>query len=122
MPNTVRDATTATFDEIVLRSTTPVVVDFWAPWCMYCKKLAPIYDQLSATMPNLKFVKVNVEDEPQLQERYGISGLPTLKFFCDGREVGELIGAPPKDRIEASFRQIVGTHKECLAASSPTKA
>lgn len=67
------------------------------------------------------FVKVNVDEEPQLTQRYGISSLPTLKVFCAGREIGEIVGAPPKKELEAALRQLVGGHQECLASSSPMK-
>ena len=117
----VQIATSDNFRELVLTSQTPVVVDFWAPWCVWCKKLAPIYDSISTTMDGLGFVKVNVDEERKLAQEYGISSLPTLKFFCAGREVAELVGALPKDKLEAKFREIVSGHKECLAASSPLK-
>jgi len=67
------------------------------------------------------FVTVNVDEEPQLTRRYGISSLPTLKVFCGGREIGELVGALPAPRIEATLRQTVDEHQECLAASSPAQ-
>ncbi len=69
----------------------------------------------------VKFVKVNIDDEPDLAERYAISSLPTVKLFCTGREIGEIVGAPPKAQLEESIRHVVGGHKECLASSSPTK-
>ena len=117
----VHVATEANFRELVLTSQIPVIVDFWAPWCVWCKKLAPIYDAVSTTMDGLKFVKVNVDEERTLAQDYGISSLPTLKFFCAGREIGELVGALPKDKLVLKFREVVAGHEECLAASSPTK-
>lgn len=118
----VYHATQATFDDVVLKSKTPVVVDFWAPWCVWCRKLAPVYDELSAKYgEKLKFVKVNVEDERVLAERFGISSLPTLKYFCGGREIAEQIGAPPRDRLEAGFKEVLDQYTECLATSSPTR-
>ena len=71
-------------------------------------------------MDGLKFVKVNVDEERKLAQDYGISSLPTLKFFCGGREIGELVGALPKDKLELKFKEVVADPKECLAASSPT--
>ena len=117
----VQTATSDNFRELVLTCQTPIVVDFWAPWCVWCKKLAPIYDSISTTMDGLGFVKVNVDEERTLAQEYGISSLPTLKFFCAGREIAELVGALPKDKLEAKFKEIVTGHKECLAASSPLK-
>jgi thioredoxin 1 len=69
----------------------------------------------------VKFVKVNVDDEPDLAQQYSISSLPTLKFFCDGREIGEIVGAPPKPQLEKAIRDMVSGHNECLASSSPMK-
>ncbi len=117
----VQVATAANFGELVLTGQIPVVVDFWAPWCVWCKKLAPIFDSVSITMEGLKFVKVNVDEERKLAQEYGISSLPTLKFFCAGREIAELVGALPKDRLEAKFREVIAGQKECLATSSPVK-
>jgi thioredoxin 1 len=68
----------------------------------------------------VQIVKVNVDEEPQLAQRYGISSLPTLKVFCAGREIGEIVGAPPTRQLEAALRQLLGGHQECLASSSPT--
>jgi thioredoxin 1 len=115
---TVKNATTDTFDDLI-QSDEPVVVDFWAEWCVWCKKLAPVFDELEKKHgKKLRFVKVNVGEEKDLAERFGISSLPTLKYFCSGREVGEEIGAPPKDELEASMKRIIEKHKECLASSS----
>ena len=109
------------FRDIVLASPTPVVVDFWAPWCGWCKKLAPVFSSISTTLEGVRFVTVNVDEERKLAQDYGISSLPTMKFFCGGREIGELVGALPKDKLEAKFREIVAGDKECLAASSLLK-
>ena len=117
----VHVGTAANFRELVLTGQTPVVVDFWAPWCVWCKKLAPIFDSVSSTMDGLKFIKVNVDEEKKLAQEYGISSLPTLKFFCEGREIAELIGALPKDKLDAKFREIIAGRVECLATSSPAK-
>ena len=117
----VHVGTAANFRELVLTGQTPVVVDFWAPWCVWCKKLAPIFDSVSTSMDGLKFIKVNVDEEKKLAQEYGISSLPTLKFFCEGREIAELIGALPKDKLEAKFREIIAGRMECLATSSPVK-
>jgi thioredoxin len=119
----VQIATRANFEDIVLSSPTPVVVDFWAPWCVHCKKLAPTYEGLAAQMGNdLKFVTVNVDEERDLQQRFGVSSLPTLKVFCSGREVGEFVGAAPRAQLEATFRGMLRDSKDCLDSSSPLTA
>jgi thioredoxin len=116
----VKVGSESSFPEIVLSSKRPVVVDFWAPWCIWCKKLAPIYAEVASIMKEeMTFVTVNVDEERGLSARYGISSLPTLKFFCDGREIGELVGGLPKDQLQTRFREMVGMHQACLANSTP---
>jgi thioredoxin 1 len=112
---------TLNFHDIVIDIRAPVVVDFWAPWCVWCKKLAPAFASVASTLEGVRFVTVNVEDEGKLAQDYGISSLPTLKFFFGGREVGELIGSLPKDKLEAKVREIVAKDESCLATSSPLK-
>ncbi len=117
---TVKPATVANFHQLVLTGRTPVVVDFWAPWCVWCKKLAPIYAEVSGQMKDeMTFVTVNVDEERDLAEKYGISSLPTLKFFCDGREIGEMVGALAPDQLRAKFREVIGMQKACLTTSTP---
>ncbi len=119
---TAQNVTQANFDASVLGNKLPVVVDFWAPWCVWCRKLAPLYDELAAKYAGkLALVKVNVEEERGLAERYGVSSLPTLKYFCGGREIGEQVGAPPRDRLEASFREVLEHAQECLATSTAAR-
>ncbi len=119
----VQIANQSNFDQVVLASPTPIVVDFWAPWCVHCRKLAPTYEDLAAQMGGeLKFVTVNVDEERDLQQRFGVSSLPTLKFFCSGREVGEFVGAAPKQQLEATFKHMLRSYKECLDSSSPLQA
>jgi thioredoxin len=112
--------TKSSFRETVLSRQTPVVVDFWAPWCVWCRKLAPIFAEVAAALKDeIVFASVNVDEERELAEEYGISSLPTLKFFCDGREIGETVGAPPRDQLQAKIREVIGMHQACLTTSSP---
>lgn len=119
--NKVQIGTAINFHDIVIASRAPVVVDFWAPWCGWCKKLAPAFASVATSLEGVRFVTVNVENERKLAQDHGISSLPTLKFFCGGREISELIGALPKDKLEAKVREIVASDEACLAASSPLK-
>src|SRR5713226_1599239 len=76
-----------------------VAADFWAPWCPYCMRLKPVFDSGAKDYgENIKFVKVNVGEEWELTSRYGIQGIPVIKFFCEGKEVGEIVGYLPQDR------------------------
>ena len=90
------------FDAQVLKSGTPVVVDFWAVWCGPCRIMAPIFDELSKEMAGkVKFVKVNVDDNQDLAGQYGIMSIPTLMLFKAGKPADQAVGAIPKDSLKA---------------------
>ena len=88
------------FDEVVIKSTLPVCVDFYADWCGPCKALAPQLKMLVEQKKNFKLVKVNVDECPEIADNYEISGLPTIKFFKNGVVIGEVIGNNIKGVIE----------------------
>ncbi len=94
------------FDQEVLNSELPVMVDFWAVWCGPCKVLGPIVDEIATEYDGkLKVGKVNVDENNQLAGRYGIMSIPTLKFFKGGKIVGELIGAAPKATLVEEIKK-----------------
>jgi len=94
------------FEQEVIKSELPVMVDFWAVWCGPCKVLGPIVDEIANEYQGkLKVGKVNVDENNQLAGKYGIMSIPTLKFFKDGKIVGELIGAAPKATLEAEIKK-----------------
>jgi len=89
--------TDSTFDQEVLKATTPVLVDFWADWCGPCKMIAPILDQLAAGYAGkAKIAKINVDENPQTSSQFGITSIPTLLLFKNGVVVDKAIGAVPK--------------------------
>jgi len=99
MSNAV-SVTTADFDNEVLKSDVPVLVDFWAPWCPPCRAIAPTLDVVAEEFAGkAKVVKVDVDDEPQVASRYGVSSIPALLLFKNGEQVGQLVGAHPKSTI-----------------------
>lgn len=91
----------ANFEEEVLKSDIPTLVDFWAIWCAPCRAVAPILEELSKDYEaKVKFAKLNVDENPLACSRYGIRSIPTLLLFKGGKVVGQEIGAVPKKRIE----------------------
>lgn len=91
------------FDKII-GSSVPVLVDFWAEWCGPCRMIAPTLDELSKEYEGKAIIaKVNVEDAPSLAERFGIQSIPNLKIFKKGVEVGNIVGAVPKNTLKSAL-------------------
>ncbi len=96
--------TESTFEEEVLSSDKPVIVDFWAEWCGPCHAVSPILDKIAEERADeLKLVKVNIDEEQGLAERYGIASIPTMVLFKDGEPAAAAIGAQPKSAIETQL-------------------
>jgi thioredoxin 1 len=94
------ETTDATFQADVLDNDTPVLVDFWAPWCGPCRMVAPIVEELSDDYDGkVKFVKLNTDDNPQIAGKYGIRSIPTLLVFKGGEPVSQIVGFRPKSDL-----------------------
>lgn len=92
--------TTANFNEEVLQSDVPVLVDFWASWCMPCKMLTPVIEELAEEAEGYKVGKVNVDEEPELARQYNVMSIPTVLVFKGGQVVKQSVGVQPKEALE----------------------
>ena len=100
--------TSGEFDQQVLKSETPVIVDFWAVWCGPCKMIAPHLDALATEYAGkVKVVKVDIDNEREVAERYNIMSIPTLLFFKDGKVVEQVVGAVPKTVIASKLEGLL---------------
>ncbi len=93
--------TKANFDELVLNSKVPVLLDFWAPWCGPCRMVAPILDEISAERKDILVGKINVDEEVELAMQFRVSSIPTLIVMKDGKMAAQSVGAMPKEKILA---------------------
>ena len=98
----------ASFDRAVIQSPIPVLVDFWAPWCGPCKMIAPLLDEIAKESGGrYRVAKVNIDDDPALQQRFGIRGVPTLFFFSGGELRDQIVGVGAKKAIIEKLEKLL---------------
>ncbi len=102
MPTEVNESN---FDTEVLKAD-KAIVDFWAEWCGPCKILGPRFDELSKEMKDIRFCKLNVDDNQQVAAKYGVRSIPTLLMFKNGKPAGTIIGALPKESLKEKVEQV----------------
>jgi thioredoxin 1 len=109
MAGNIVEVTDSSFEQDVLQSDLPVLVDFWAPWCGPCRAIAPVVEELSADYGSkLKVAKCNVDDNPKVPGKYGIRAIPTLIIFKGGNVSEQITGAVAKSQITAAIDKVLG--------------
>ena len=103
MAANIIEVTDASFQAEVIESETPVLVDFWAPWCGPCRVVAPVLEEIALERDDLRIVKLNVDDNQQTAANYQVLAIPTMILFRNGAEAKRIQGAMPKKRIESEL-------------------
>ena len=97
----VKNITDSDFESEVLKSDNPVLIDFWAEWCGPCKVLGPVIDEVSSEISEVKFTKLNIDENPETAPKYGIRGIPTMLMFKDGELKSTKVGATTKSNLKS---------------------
>jgi thioredoxin 1 len=100
MAGTLTQVTDNNFDAEVLESESPVLVDFWAPWCGPCRVVAPVLEEIASERKDLRIVKLDIDENPQTASRFGVMSIPTMILFKAGHPVKTVVGAYPKKKLE----------------------
>ena len=107
MAGTLQDVSDANFQAEVIESETPVLVDFWASWCGPCRVVAPVLEEIAAERPDLRIVKLNVDDNQQTAAAFDVLSIPTMILFKNGQAAKKIVGAYPKRKLEAEIEPVL---------------
>jgi thioredoxin 1 len=109
MAGNVQEFTDTNFEQEVISSDHPVLVDFWAPWCGPCRMIAPMVEELAKeNTGSFKIGKINIDDNPNVAQNYGVSAIPTLMIFKNGEVVERFVGVRPKNQLQSAIDQAKG--------------
>ncbi len=114
------DVKEAEWDQLISQDVL-IAADFWASWCPFCMKLKPVFEEVSNDFAAVKFVKVNVQEEQNIASKYGVQGIPVIKYFCKGMEVGSILGFRTKEQLTQDIKKIMSEQEQCLANASKMK-
>lgn len=118
----IKDLNAAEWEASLKDASRPLIVEFWHDQCLWCKRLAPVFEEVEKEYPNATFARLNIlanEENTALGEKYGIMGTPTTKVFCGGRPVGEIIGFKQKADFKVELDKILANGDSCLQNSTP---
>ena len=111
---------TKEWDELIKNEKISVVA-FWAPWCPFCISLKPLFNSVSKDFENLNFARVNVDKQSNIATKYGVQNIPIIKFFCENKEIGEIIGYVPKNVLKEKIKENIKNTKSCMSKISLIK-
>jgi thioredoxin 1 len=118
----VKDMQAENWNDEVTNEKGPVVIDFWHHMCGWCQKLNPVYAQLPEAIDNVKFFKINILESTEnrrLAIERGVMSTPTIKVYCEGRDIGEIVGYRPYERLIQELKVILNQKDSCLEQSTP---
>ena len=107
MAGALNDVTDSNFQAEVIESDTPVLVDFWAPWCGPCRVVAPVLEEIAGERDDLRIVKLNVDENQQTAAKFEVLSIPTMILFKNGAAAKKIIGAYPKKKLEAELNPVL---------------